>query len=205
MPNEMTPVRRYYSDLLYKPDSYVDLQISAERLLEQEGLSTSSQTYDALYGVVLPTPNEFNDDPEKGFNRFVTFPFDVIGSFVDATYLPSVLSRWYEDAAQHIRMVTDLSPTDTCYNVSSEASQGCGHGFTCPRRFMAARLILPVKEVDFDTVEYLIDPYRARAVALEKFDVAKRLAMIMVPDYSAYSDDYMGRFSERFGPEPIIG
>lgn len=201
-PQEMSAVRRYYNDVRNKSTSYIDLQIAAEKLLEQENLGDGGQVYDRLYGVVFPSAEQYRLDSTAALDTFLTFPLEVIAPWIELTRKRDDVVSWYREAVIQIKASTEEGHTDACYQLAKNISVGCERSDICPRRYLSFRLQEAVSNPKFNSPEYVFDPYRCRELALDKLEIAQELEIIGQQDYVAHSSNYTFDFKQQFGDIP---
>jgi len=197
-PEEMSSIKRFYNDIENKADSYIDLQIAAEKLLEQEGLGEVGQSYDHMCGILFPSIEQYNADPQTALDRFMMFPLDVIAPWVEMTQSVTDAISWYDRTARQINLFTAKNHRDECYDLSINCI-GCRQSEVCPRRYLSQRLQESVSNPNFGSPDYSFDPYRSRELALDKLDIAKDLKIIGYQDYIASASNYTYDFDRRFG------
>lgn len=175
-PEAISPQQRYFSDVIYKADSYIDLLIALEKYTE---LSTGGGLGQAETAVLIQNGLDalgYQPELSKKDLRdiFTILPFLVIGPIIDETRGISEAKQWYDGALSYLRVGMRKAHTNDCLDSPSFAfSNHCEHGKQCPLISVAKYLELDLFDTDFSTPKYDHDTLTRYGIAVEK----ERLAM----------------------------
>ncbi len=200
-PNELTPLTRFYGDLRYKGDSYIDLLIAAERLLEVEVGYEGERDRDSRY---IPTAEQYEADPRIASEQFMLLPIKYIAPrFDNGSIEIADLKKWYEEMTGFIMDRTSKFHTQACLDhgtISSVAS--CPMSEECPLTYLSDYLQKGVRSRDFKQVEYVVEPERTYRVDILKMEVAKNCTPDLVNQINILILQYKVEFIDWFGALP---
>ena len=169
-PDAITPPQRYFSDVIYKSNSYVDMLISLEKYMELSGVGMSQIEISELIGDGLGVL-EYQPELSKKELRdiFTILPFLVIGPIIDETKGITAARKWYDDALAYLRVGMRRVHTNDCLDSPSFAfSNECEHGAHCPLVSVAKYLESDLFDTDFTSPKYDHDTLARYTIAIEK-------------------------------------
>jgi hypothetical protein len=169
-PDAITPPQRYFSDVIYKSNSYVDMLISLEKYMELSGVGMSQAEIAELVGDGLHALDYQSELSKKELRDiFTILPFLVIGPVVDEKKGIADVRKWYDDALAYLRVGMRKAHGDECLDSPHFAfSNQCEHGQHCPLISVAKYLEADLFDTDFSTPKYDHDTLTRYAIAVEK-------------------------------------
>lgn len=196
-------LNRYYGELRDEKNHYANLLLSAERLLDNEGLGEDDRTYAQLYGTAIPTIDQYLDNRQSALDQFAALPVDLVSHWIDASKPIGEIAKWYDTLARRVAQAT-TDHLKTCYEFDPHNPDvvACERCDRCPRRLISSRLQSGVLTPDFKGIGYMVEPYRTRSIALDKFEVAMKTKIITNREFVTKATVYAFDFDRRFQSVP---
>lgn len=196
---EISPVVRYFSDLHWKGDSFIDMRLSLERLIEVSGINMDGREIDSHVRRLLPNYDDTDSNPLEMKNAFTVLPLEVVAPYVDAMYNLRDLDKWYEQMLPYIKHLAEPQHDSECLSSTSFAfSNSCDYSSICPVVYTAKYLEADLFEREFSSHIYENDPIMAFEVAQRKEVLAVAHGFRTPAQANRMLEAYQDAFSERF-------
>lgn len=176
-PHDISPIKRYYSDVFYKSNSMGDMIIAAEKLLELNGITLSQDEFTSRSAEVLPLYTDHAINTPEMYDRYLTLPLVLAGPTIDRTWKLQDVRAWYSSTLDHIRTraAKDTGHSVQCLESASFAySHACERGLHCPYIFTAKYMERQMFDEYFDLPGYDKDLVIMPQVAIAKERLAQR-------------------------------
>lgn len=170
----INPIMRYFSDLHFKGDSFIDMRIAIERMAEESDIPLAGEEMDALVGQMLPLYSDFEMNSDVLYDTFTVLPLVVLAPYIDANKNIRDVKKWYDSVLAHIRARARKVHDDGCYDsVSFSFNNACQHSTLCPLIYTAKHLEADLFETEFDSDKYNHD----RLITFEVVQLKEKLAV----------------------------
>lgn len=205
---------RFFFDIVRKPDSYTDLIIAAEKLIESLPFIEPSmvQTYVDMNDWLLPLDQRMFDtlNNSERVERYALLPFASIGPSLE-TYelqqnLPDLVGvrDWYSAAIKQFIRIAKPDHDESCLESTRSTDEivPCeSRDMICPLHFVAIALRRDITMPDFSDVAYQINPDMKKALAETKINLYAKYKFEdseSVAEYKKkYYDDFYGNIGTR--------
>lgn len=194
--DDMTPLRRFYNDVLMKSDQPVDIVMSFETLLKSEGMIEDSSLLEPLRAYIFSIA-ETTLKTRHIREKYMLLPFEIIAPYVDTTSDVIKQRTWYEDSVSHTRSFIKHH-SDLCIEEMQDGSAGCISSEICPLVVMNRHLVAGVCNFNLDDVSYLIDPVATYGSANMKLEIASKYDLIENSRASMLQDAYDVAFTQKY-------
>jgi len=202
LPPGSVPLGSFYSDMLHRADSNIDLMIAAERFLVKSGVCVDEA--DADFEVRFHTEGSGGSplSLEEVHDVCVTIPLRIAGDHMEQVLSFEELLAWYkivvasiQERMQSVHSLKCLkSPTFAIHNA-------CGYGRECPMIYTMKYLEKGLFETEFNDASYKQDPDKARRIAIVKEDIAVAHQLRTEADARLLVNSFNERFNARFHEE----
>lgn len=201
---EMSPLRRYYSDLRCI-ETHVSALMSLAELFEHTPVVPVLSLNEVASSDLMPDDDDFWMDERLSRERMALLPLYVVAPSLEQSELPSSdVKDWYEEVANRIKWLTKDQHSEDCLKCYTETIDSdrdpfdakCDKSDVCPWRYMEAYFGKPVlnKEV--------IEPYYGKAMSRHYELTMARLAIgqgvgLLSPTYTRQTAQiYRGTFAK---------
>lgn len=155
---EISPLRRYFSDLHYKRGSYIDMKIAAEKYVLACGVTRDEDMASALVDVHLQeyVPGDGRRNREIR-DMLTTLPLFLVSDYADTRMNLRDARKWYKETLDYIAARQHKDHSFQCLEHPSFAFKAalCEHSDNCP-------VITTAKVLDehiFDTEDHMRTPF----------------------------------------------
>lgn len=196
--DDMSPVRRFYNDVLILSSNPVDVMVTFEQLLASENLIDDADTIEGLRALIV---HMFETTPRKRILReqYMLMPLRLMAPYLDTVNPIEELEAWYDDAVNHLVSFSKNHHGDACLDdANGYETDSCVKSKECPVVIAARFLSDPVTDPNFDSIDYMVDPARSREIATMKLNVAAKRNLVGAETAKTRKGTYDVRYAIRF-------
>lgn len=202
-PDDISPLRRYYSDISLDKTNFVDIFISLEKMYVNEGMIEGEVDSSFIINYINHI-EENTHDVRVRKEQYLLLPIRYMGSLIDITRKPEEAYGWYKESVHFVEKYTEDVHSVNCLNGENRIGEtGCVESEECPVRFIQTALTREACEPDFESLGYFMDQKRARAVTLNKLLLAKQRNYIAPHESMTILDSFVERFNTHFNIKAI--
>lgn len=196
--DDMSPVRRFYNDVLILPSNPVDIMVTFEQLLASENLIDDMDDIEGLRTLIV---HMFETTSHKRVlkEQYMLMPLRLMAPYLDTINAIEDLEAWYDDAVSHLVSFTKNHHGDRCLDdANGYETDSCVKSKDCPVVVAARFLSEPMTDPDFNSIDYMIDPARSRDIATMKLNVAAKRNLVGQETAQTRKATYDVRYAIRF-------
>lgn len=207
-PAEMDPTKRFYNDFHYKKDSYVDLYISAEKMIESAFVLSGevfrenvlAKLVGDMSANILPASVQFGLHETQAQDAFLRAPLFMADVFMEGLSGFDQFRAWHTRLAEQILVKTSDVHSRECLAIGGIADgDGCMYSEVCNHRMVRAHLVGPAQYDKFEGLEYVVDAERAKSLVIAKLEVAKEHRLVSKDEADRFRNTYTRGFEYFYG------
>jgi len=196
---ELSPLRRYFSDVHYKRSSYFDMRVAAAKFVIAHNVTPDEVEADRIVDAVLPYYEYDKDITDLNlYDLMTTLPLLLVGEYVDTKMNLRDVRAWYDTTLTAIRQWTRPDHTAACLESPAFAFMPavCAHGDHCPVITVAKYMDGPIfhSEEEMKGERYDADPIGMQEVVVMK----QRLSLEHGYASATAVDERIAAYQKRF-------